>query len=369
MPEPAPLPERRPEPDIGSGGPWWRPWLRSITRGSLGVALGFGFAVALAVSPMFVTSFGELLARTLFIAFVLLLAFVAVQQLPDRRLPRWMPRWAVSLVAIAVAAPLATMIVYVVSVRGDVAELFGNEARLRGLLIISVIALCLGMLIALGAQLRQREAESRAQALRFELERSRLERQAVDAQLSLLQAQIQPHFLFNTLANVQALVESGSPRASAVLKSLIDYLRASMPRLQGGPVTLGDEAQLVRAYLQLMQMRMPDRLDWHVGIEPEALARPFPALALLTLVENAVHHGIDPSVQGGQIEVGGRLEPGTLRLWVQDSGVGLNPMSQPGTGLRNLRARLAALHGPAASVTLSEVSPHGVRCEIVLPVS
>ncbi len=341
--------------------------LRSVNRGSLGVAIGFGFTVALLVSPIFATSFAELLARTLFIAFVLLLAFVGVQRLPERWLPHWLPRWVASLVAIGAAAPLATLVVYLVSMRGDVLALLENEARLRGLTIIASIALILGMLIALGAQLRQREAESRALALRFELERSRLERQAVDAKLSLLQAQIQPHFLFNTLANVQALVESGSPRASAVLKSLIDYLRASMPRLQGGAVTLNDEVSLVRAYLHLMQMRMPDRMSFTVDVDSALLAQPFPPLALLTLVENAVHHGIDPSVQGGSIEVVGRAEPGTMRLSVQDTGVGMNPMAQPGTGLANLRARLAALHGPGAGVELSEVSPHGLRAEIVLP--
>ncbi len=347
--------------------PWWRQLLQSMNRGSLGVTLGFGFTVALLVSPIFATSFAELLARTVFIAFVLLLAFVGVQRLPERWLPRWLPRWVASLVAIGVAAPLATLVVYLVSMGGDMAALLENEARLRGLTIIAAIALILGMLIALGAQLRQREAESRAQALRFELERSRLERQAVDAQLSLLQAQIQPHFLFNTLANVQALVESGSPRAPLVLKSLIDYLRASMPRLQGGVASLGDEVALVRAYLQLMQMRMPDRMAFNVAVDASLLGSPFPPLALLTLVENAVHHGIDPSVQGGQIEVGASAEAGTLRLWVQDSGVGMNPVAQPGTGLSNLRARLAALHGPAATLSLSEVAPHGVRAEIVLP--
>ncbi len=116
--------------------------------------------------------------------------------------------------------------------------------------------------IALAAMVRQRDAFARDQALAFELERSELERQALDARLRLLQAQVEPHFLFNTLANVQALVDAGSPQASTVLESLIAYLRAAVPRLHEPATTLGQELQLVRAYLELMQMRMPDRLQF-----------------------------------------------------------------------------------------------------------
>jgi LytS/YehU family sensor histidine kinase len=302
---------------------------------------------------------------------VLLLAFVGVQSIPERWLPAWLPRWAITLVLMAVGAPGATFAMYLMSVGFNVEAFWQNPARMTGFMFMAGTALLLGMVIALTAHLREREAQAKSQALHFELERSQLERQALDARYTLLQAQIQPHFLFNTLANVQALVESGSPRAGDVLKSLIAYLRASMPRLQGGAVTLADEASLVRAYLQLMQMRMPDRLQYGVDIAPALGTRPFPPLALLTLVENAVHHGIDPSVQGGRIDVGARAEhdAGVLRLWVQDSGVGMNPMARPGTGLTNLRARLAALHGPLATLELTEVAPHGVRAEIALPLA
>src|SRR5262249_21315654 len=137
--------------------------------------------------------------------------------------------------------------------------------------------------------------QARAQELKFALERSTLEKQALDARLSLLQAQIEPHFLFNTLANVQELVESGSPRAAPVLQSLISYLRAAMPRLHDGEPTLGNEEDLVRSYLELMHMRMPDRLQVAIDVDPALRAQRFPSMALLTLVENAVRHGIDPS--------------------------------------------------------------------------
>jgi LytS/YehU family sensor histidine kinase len=240
-----------------------------------------------------------------------------------------------------------------------------------GFLWIAGVGLVTGLVITVGALLREREHQAHQQALQFALEKSQLEKQALDARLSLLQAQIEPHFLFNTLANVQALVETGSPRAAPVLASLIAYLRAAMPRLQGGAPTLGNELALVRAYLELMQMRMPDRLHWQIDL-PEALGeRRFPPMALLTLVENAVQHGIDPAMEGGRIEVGGRFEPdGGARLWVADTGIGMAPQAAPGTGLSNLRDRLAAFYGGRAELRLSEGSerpPHGLRAEVLLP--
>jgi hypothetical protein len=326
-------------------------------------------AAALSVSPFFATSLLELFWRTLFVSLVLVGVFFGVQRWPAQWLPRWLPRWVAIAVAVGVAAPLATFAVYLMSVRGDVLAFISNDARVRGFFILASIGLVLGVMLALGALLRQREAEAKSQALRFELERTQLERQALDARLSLLQAQVQPHFLFNTLANVQALVESGSPRAPEVLRALTAYLRAAVPRLHDGPTTLGEELQRVRAYLQLMQMRMPDRLRFRVVDDASLEGVPFPALSLLTLVENAVQHGLDPSTDGGEVEVGVAREADSpvLRAWVHDSGVGLDPMAAPGTGLQNLRARLTALYGPAASLSLSEVSPHGVHAEIRLP--
>ena len=229
------------------------------------------------------------------------------------------------------------------------------------------MAWCWGLLVAIGAGVRERLAEARSRELRFALERSHLEKQAVDARLALLQAQIEPHFLFNTLANVQALVETGSPRAAEVLKSLIDYLRAAMPRLHDGPGTLDQELALVRAYLQLMQMRMPDRLRFDVEADATLLARPFPAMALLTLVENAVRHGIDPLEQGGLIQVRAERGSGQWRLSVCDDGAGIDPHKRPGgTGLANLRERLQGFFGAGASLQLEERVPRGLCARIVV---
>ena len=195
-----------------------------------------------------------------------------------------------------------------------------------------------------------------------------LERKALDARLRLLQAQVEPHFLFNTLANVQALVDAGSPQASSVLKSLIAYLRAAVPRMHEPATTLGQELELVRAYLELMQMRMPDRLQFALHIEPAATQLQCPPMTLLTLVENAVRHGIDPSEEGGRIEVDVWLRDDRCLVRVTDTGVGLKATgSGLGTGLSTLRERLQLAFGGDAQLRLTEVEPHGVCAELEFP--
>ena len=351
--EPAGLPDTDREPRSLSG---------AFTLPRVGIALALAVLVAAVLNPIYVTPFPILLGRMLVIAMLLLVAFTLAGAW---RVPG-LPRWVAQVVAVALVAPIATFLVYLPSIWfPGVSRL--HEGYVTGYTIIAGSALVIGPLLALGALYRERDAQARSEALHFQLERSTLEKQALDARLRLLHAQVEPHFLFNTLANVQALVESGSPQAGPVLRSLIAYLRAAMPRLQSVSTTLGAEAALVRAYLELMQMRMPDRLTWRIDI-PEALgALRFPPMALLTLIENAVRHGIDPSEDGGSIEVSARQDPGDgrIRVSVLDTGVGLLDGGEAGTGLANLRERLQAFFGTDAALELHEVAPHGVRAEIV----
>jgi signal transduction histidine kinase len=344
--------------------PFWPGFFAALTARSLAWAAGGAVVVALMIAPSFVPPLPILFGRTLFIALVVLLAYTAAAQW-RARLP---PRWVVQLIAVGVSGPLATLAVYLLSTGGSVSQIFTNPARVTGLVMTGAAALVFGLVLALGALFRERSAQAEALALSFALERERLERQAADAQLAVLRSQIEPHFLFNTLANVQALVESGSPRAAPVLTSLIAYLRASMPRLGAAAPTLGEELALVRAYLELMQLRMPDRLHFTLAIDPALADLRLPPLTLHTLVENAVRHGIDPSEAGGAIEVGARREAdgGTL-LWVADTGRGIDDTRAPGTGLANLRQRLAAVFGESATLELHSIEPHGVRAQIHLP--
>ena len=140
-----------------------------------------------------------------------------------------------------------------------------------------------------------------------------------------------------------------------------------MPRLNDHDATLEGEAGLVRAYLELMHMRIPDRLQFRVDIPDELKTLRFPSMALLTLVENAVRHGIDPSEQGGTIEVTAlRAADGAVHVAVVDSGVGMSETAAAGTGLANLRERLAGFYAGAASLDLIEHPPHGLRACIVI---
>jgi LytS/YehU family sensor histidine kinase len=237
-----------------------------------------------------------------------------------------------------------------------------------GFALLSVTGALFAPWIAVGAMLKQRDLFAREQALRFELEKSELQRKASDARLRLLQAQVEPHFLFNTLANIQALVDTNAPQASQVLASLIAYLRAAVPRLHEATTTLGQELQLVRAYLELMQMRMPDRLQFALRIDPAAKDLQCPPMTLMTLVENAVRHGIDPSEEGGRIDVDVTVRDSRCLARVSDTGVGLQTTSDGlGTGLSTLRERMQLTFGGDAQLRLLEVEPHGVCAELEFP--
>lgn len=275
-----------------------------------------------------------------------------------RRLPRWLPRTVLRLIAVALVLPVSAAFAFPVTGGGDG---HGMGFQLG-------IALLVAPWIAIGTILRQRDAFAREQALEFELQRSEFERRESDARLRLLQAQVEPHFLFNTLANVQVLVDSGSPQASKVLSSLIAYLRAAVPRMHSQSTTLENEVELARAYLELMQMRMPDRLQYAIHLDPVAARLHCPPMTLLTLVENAVRHGIDPSETGGRIDVDVWMRDNRCIMRVKDTGVGLKNVSRGlGTGLSTLRERLRLAFGAEANLTLTEIAPRGVSAEISFP--
>jgi hypothetical protein len=305
--------------------------------------------------------------RTLIVGAVALLVFGVFEQWP-RRLPRWIARWALQVIAVGIAMPTTTFVIWVLSTADGAPPFWQDSDRLQGFGAITALSLFFAPWAALGALVRQKEAWAREQALAFDLERSEYEREALDARLRLLQAQVAPHFLFNTLANVQALVEAGSPRAPAVLRSLIAYLRAAVPRLDEPATTFDQELQLVQAYLELMHMRMPDRLQFDIRADDTVRSLRCPPMTLLTLVENAVRHGIDPSEVGGRIDIGVQREGERCLVRVRDTGIGMNAShGSLGTGLNTLRERLRMLFGDQAHLRVSAIDPQGVCAEIDLP--
>ena len=333
----------------------------------LGCALALSLAIALLLRSQWTPGPSSLLLRTLLLGLVGVLVFGLFERWPER-LPRWLSRWVLQVVGVGVAMPLTTVAVYLLSTRAGAPPFWLDQDRMDGVMMLTFLSVLLAPWTALGALLRQQEAFARHQALAFELERSQLARQALDARLHLLQAQVAPHFLFNTLANVQALVDAASPRASTVLRSLIAYLRAAVPLLHEPAATLDREVRLVEAYLELMHLRMPDRLRFALHVD--AAARPLrcPPATLLTLVENAVRHGIDPSEEGGAIDIEVRRQGERCVIRVSDSGVGLRPTEQGlGTGLATLREGLRLMFGDAAQLRVAELAPRGVCAELEIP--
>jgi hypothetical protein len=302
--------------------------------------------------------------RVLGLGFTTMLVFGFFEQWP-RRLPRWLPRWILQVVAVALCVPLTTFTIYILSTDAGAPPFWEVQDRMEGFAALTGLGIFLSPWIALGALVWQKEALAREQALALDLARSEADRLALDARLNLLQAQVAPHFLFNTLANVQALVEAGSPKAPEVLKSLVAYLRAAVPRLHESAPTLGQEVELVRAYLELMRTRMPDRLSFEMNVDPVARGLRCPPMTLLTLVENAVRHGIDPSEDGGSIAIDIRRVGDRCQVRVADSGVGLLASNRGlGTGLAALRERLGLVFGEVAKLQVRAREPKGVVAEL-----
>jgi len=306
------------------------------------------------------------ITRTATVGLVALTVFSSLERWP-RRLPRGLARWALQVVAVGLVIPPAAAVIFWLSNPAGAPAFYRVAESMRHYSALTALGIFVAPWTALAALVRQKDALARTQALAFDLERSELERQALDARLRLLQAQIAPHFLFNTLANVQALVEAGSPQASRVLASLIAYLRAAVPRLHEPATTMGQEVELVRAYLELMHMRMPDRLRFAVHADQAALALRCPPMTLLTLVENAVRHGIDPSEDGGAIEIHVEKQGARCLVRVSDTGSGPIKNGGPGTGLATLRERLQLAFQGDADLSVSSQEPRGFRAEVNMP--
>lgn len=200
------------------------------------------------------------------------------------------------------------------------------------------------------------------------------ERRASEAQLRLLQGQIEPHFLFNTLANVISLVEHDPPRARQMLETFTDYLRASLGALRHDNATLGTELDLAQAYLGLLKMRMEDRLQVHLDVDASLRDLRLPPLLLQPLIENAVHHGLEPALGGGTVSVSARVAGTALVLEVHDNGCGLHAAPRRagpgghGMALQNIRQRLLSRYGSMAGLHIENAHP-GTRARITLPLS
>ncbi len=219
----------------------------------------------------------------------------------------------------------------------------------------------------------QMQAQAEAAQAAELAEAESLQRQLAEARMATMQAQVEPHFLFNTLASIEHLIETDAARAGRMQRALIDLLRATMPALrEGGAIaqrTLGQERAVIEPYLAILKMRMEDRLETVVDFPAGLASAQCPPMVLQMLVENAIKHGLEPKPEGGRLEVSAAVAHGELELCVSDTGVGLAQdwQSSGGVGLRNIRERLALRYGDRARLTVQPREGGGTQVKVSLP--
>ncbi len=237
----------------------------------------------------------------------------------------------------------------------------------RWLAAVAVNSLVISALISAVFFVRERSARSRAEIERERARTERIEREAAIANLRALQAQIEPHFLFNTLANVASLVDPDPAKAKGMLESFIRFLRASLAATRSESTTLGEEAELIGAYLEVLQVRMGPRLACAIEVEPALAGYRLPPMLLQPVVENAIRHGLEPKVDGGLVSVRARREGAEALIEIADTGVGFAAATQGGVGLTNLRDRLRLLYGERARLEIRDNAPAGAIVTLRLP--
>ncbi len=317
-------------------------------------------AAAATVVRFFYNTYIDLLVTALCVGYTSMLLYTIATNLRGMRLPRE----ALQLLAIVAGSVLGTILAGLVKGR-DFATMFSE--RLAGVAISMGLGLGFGCMVVAAVLLREKHARDAARIAVAESERHRLEKNILEARLQLMQAQVEPHFLFNTLANVQHLVETNPQSASRMLESLIQYLRAALPQMRESSTTLGREVDMARAFLEIHRVRMGSRLDFAIEVSEGLRSRPFPPMMLISLVENAIKHGVDPCCDAGRIVISAVEGAGRLRVSVADTGEGITPKKGGGVGLTNIRERLKALYGAAARLTMEENAPRGVVASIEVP--
>ena len=261
--------------------------------------------------------------------------------------------------------------------RGDIRKKVAGDVWRIGVgsvLILSFIPIFAILLIAKYFIGRSRRALAFAEEKEKQAAVSDVSRQITEARLQALQAQVEPHFLYNTLANVQALTEVDPPAANQMVGHLIQYLRSALPKMRDSTSTVGQELELVRAYLNILKMRMGERLAFSVDAPADMLALPFPPMMLPSLVENAIKHGLEPVREGGRIDVvvtrAATALGDQICIEVRDTGRGLSAQptqSGGGVGLSNIRERLAAIYGGRAGFAIESNAPSGVVARLRVP--
>jgi sensor histidine kinase YesM len=239
----------------------------------------------------------------------------------------------------------------------------------RGLGSIAFVSIVISSILLTIFIQRERAARAEAAVAQEKARAAAAEREVTTARLKLLEAQVEPHFLYNTLAHVVSLIDADPAAARRMTERLIELLRATAAA-PDGTGTLAEQLRWLRAYLEILQVRMGGRLAWRIDVPPDLLPLRVPPMVLQPIVENAVKHGLEPKIEGGRLEITARREADGVRLVVRDTGLGFRtsvPQDSDSLGLANLRARLTAWYGQAARVLIEDNAPAGACVSIVLP--
>ena len=319
-----------------------------------------GFSTAIAGLVWWLADFGgftAILLISLSIGWSILTAFLLLHGLLNRWLGPWLA--PVPIVACGLAAGLTIAGVLTAS---QPLYFYSQSFSTIGL------GLFFGITGSLIFVTRERLRTAREQLAEAELRQSRQEKMLAETELKLLQAQIEPHFLFNTLSNITQLIQHEPELAVETLENLTTLLRASLARTRSGESTLGQEIDFASAYLAIQATRMGDRLRYEIDLPDELREIPLPPLLVQPLLENAVIHGIEPQAEGGEVTFTARRIDDELILGVSDNGAGVSETgSAGGSGLRNIRDRLRLRYGPKASLELTPADPRGVNALISIP--
>jgi len=314
-------------------------------------------------------SWGEVFATGFFIGAAILVAVVVIV---NRHPEAGRRQYVAVAMAVLASTAIACLGVIGVETRGTFTheDHYGGRLDFVAMFLTGVLRYSvLGGLIA-GAYLFLRaEHEDATAAHDCDVDAARLDEQSAQAQLQVLEAQIEPHFLFNALATVRRLFQTEPATAERMLDNMMRYLAIALPQMRAGDSTLGREAALAEAYLNIQKIRMGRRLDYRISVPADLRDAVLPSLMLPTLVENAIKHGIGPLPAGGSIEIVARASGDRLEVVVADTGRGFVESSGGGTGLANIRARLAAKYGTTGRLELAVSAPHGVRFTLSLPLS
>jgi sensor histidine kinase YesM len=347
------------------------------------LAIGTVFNVIIALCLTYVMHISDSLWQNL--VFAMCIGTLALLFIDGGRMIMWgaglppkLPFFALVVVSVPVAKYLGNELS--AAILGLPTESVTTRQLTRNATEMLILTIIVSVLITWFFWTRSEVATLKAKAETEMARAAAVEKQAMQAQLQLLQAQIEPHMLFNTLANLQGLIALDAPRAQHMLDQLIQYLRATLSSSRAEKTTLSQEFALMEAYLGLMSVRMGARLSYTLQLPDPLRQITVPPMLLQPLVENAIKHGLEPKIGGGRIDVAASERDGMLVLMVADTGLGLDAPHHPGdaiqssqspqstkVGLANLRERLHALYGEHGSLSLEPNTPSGVIARLTVP--